>query len=158
VAEIGEDRVSRRPAPTYSVNHRCKHLEVVVPLSDNEQRLLEQMERALYAEDPKFASTMRGAARRPGSARRLIIGVGGLAAGLVVLVVGVAQQIIPVGVIGFVLMLAGLAYAVSGHRKSGPAGVVQANGSIHKVANNKRRSGGFMHRLEQRWDRRRDER
>jgi hypothetical protein len=26
-----------------------------VPLSDHEQRLLEQIERALYAEDPKFA-------------------------------------------------------------------------------------------------------
>jgi hypothetical protein len=132
------------------------HLEVVVPLSDNEQRLLEQMERALYAEDPKFASTMRGAARRPGSARRLMIGVGGLALGLILLVVGVAQQLVIVGVVGFICMLAGTAYAVSGHRKAGPAGVVQANGTIHKVT--KRRGGGFMQRLEQRWDRRRDER
>ena len=30
-----------------------------MPLSDHEQRLLEQIERALYAEDPKFASTVR---------------------------------------------------------------------------------------------------
>ena len=29
-------------------------------LSEHEQRLLEQIERALYAEDPKFASTVRG--------------------------------------------------------------------------------------------------
>ena len=29
-----------------------------MPLSDHEQRLLEQIERALYAEDPKFASTV----------------------------------------------------------------------------------------------------
>ena len=33
--------------------------EAPVPLSEHEQRMLEQMERALYAEDPKFASTMR---------------------------------------------------------------------------------------------------
>jgi hypothetical protein len=131
------------------------HQEVVVPLSDNEQRLLEQMERALYAEDPKFASTMRGAARRPGSARRLMIGVGGLTLGLVLLVVGVAQQLVVVGVVGFICMLAGTAYAVSGHRKGGPAGVVQSNGTVHKVA--KRGGGSFMQRLEQRWDRRRDE-
>jgi len=29
-----------------------------VPLSEHEQHLLEQMEQALYAEDPKFASQM----------------------------------------------------------------------------------------------------
>jgi hypothetical protein len=126
-----------------------------VPLSDNEQRLLEQMERALYAEDPKFASTMRGAARRPGSVRRLALGLGGVTLGLVLLVVGVAQQQVVIGVVGFVSMLAGTAYAVSGHRRGGPAGVVQSNGTVRQVA--KRRSG-FMQRLEQRWERRRDER
>jgi hypothetical protein len=124
-----------------------------VPLSDNEQRLLEQMERALYAEDPKFASTMRGAARRSSSARRLLIGVSGVVLGLVLLVVGVAQQTIALAVIGFVCMLAGTAYAVSGHRRGGPAGVVQGNGSIRQVS---KRRAGFMQRLEQRWDRRRD--
>jgi hypothetical protein len=30
-----------------------------VPLSEHEQRLLDQIERALYQEDPKFASTVR---------------------------------------------------------------------------------------------------
>lgn len=32
-----------------------------MPLSEHEQRLLDQIERELYAEDPKFASTVRGA-------------------------------------------------------------------------------------------------
>jgi hypothetical protein len=124
-----------------------------VPLSDNEQRLLEQMERALYAEDPKFASTMRGAARRSGSARRLMIGIGALIVGLVLLVVGVARPNVALGVLGFVSMLAGTAYAVSGHRKGGPTGVVQGNGVVRPAA--PKRRGGFMQRLEQRWDRRR---
>ena len=31
-----------------------------MPLSENEQRLLQQMEKALAAEDPKFASALRG--------------------------------------------------------------------------------------------------
>ena len=124
-----------------------------MPLSDNEQRLLEQMERALYAEDPKFATTMRGPARRPGSAPRLLIGVTGVVVGLVLLVVGVAQGQVVLGVIGFVSMLAGTAYAVSGRRR-GPAGVVQTNGSVRKVA---KRRMGFMQRLEQRWERRRNE-
>jgi hypothetical protein len=130
-----------------------------VPLSDNEQRLLEQMERALYAEDPKFASTMRGAARRSGSARRLMIGIAAIVVGLVLLVVGVAQQAAPLGVLGFVSMLAGTAYAVSGHRKGGPSGVVQGNGAVRPAgAKASKRRGGFMQRLEQRWDRRRDDR
>ena len=43
-----------------------------MPLSDHEQRLLEQMERALYAEDPKFATTMRGADLRRRYRRRAV--------------------------------------------------------------------------------------
>ena len=49
-----------------------------MPLSEHEQRLLEQMERALYAEDPKFASSLRSAGPRPGRRRKAV--VGGLAA------------------------------------------------------------------------------
>ena len=41
-----------------------------MPLSEHEQRLLEQMERALYAEDPKFASSLRSAGPRPGNRRK----------------------------------------------------------------------------------------
>lgn len=128
-----------------------------MPLSDNEQRLLEQMERALYAEDPKFASTMRGAARRSGSARRLMIGLAGVVLGLILLLVGVLQALIPLSVLGFVVMLAGTAYAVSGQRKGGPTGVVQGNGAV-RPAGQKRRSGSFMQRLEQRWENRRGDR
>ena len=35
-----------------------------MPLSEEELRLLEQMERALVEEDPKFASTLRGTTLR----------------------------------------------------------------------------------------------
>lgn len=130
-----------------------------MPLSENEQRLLEQMERALYAEDPKFASAMRGAARRPGTGRRLLLGVGGIVVGLVLLVVGVAQQMTLVGVLGFVAMLAGTAYAVSTQRRHGPTGVVGAGGKVRPAGGStRRRRGSFMQRLEQRWDRRRDQR
>ena len=43
-----------------------------MPLSEHEQRLLEQMERALYAEDPKFASALRGHDLRGRYRRRLL--------------------------------------------------------------------------------------
>ena len=127
-----------------------------MPLSENEQRLLDQMERALLAEDPKFASTMRGAARRVGAGRRVGIGVVGVSVGLVLLVVGVAQQTTLVGVAGFVLMLAGLVYAVSGPRRSGPTGVVTAGGTVRPAAKPRRRAS-FMQRIENRWDQRRDD-
>jgi hypothetical protein len=135
------------------------HLEEVdVPLSENEQRLLEQMERALYAEDPKFASAMRGAARRPGTGRRLLLGAGGIVVGLVLLVVGVAQQLVVLGALGFVFMLAGTAYAVSAQRRHGPTGVVGASGKVRPAGTTRRSRGSFMQRLEERWDRRRDQR
>jgi hypothetical protein len=136
------------------------HLEEVdVPLSENEQRLLEQMERALYAEDPKFASAMRGAVRRHGTGRRLILGAAGIVAGLVLLLVSVSQKQVVFGVLGFVLMLAGTAYAVSAQRRHGPTGVVAASGKVRPPgAATRRRRGSFMQRMEQRWDRRRDQR
>lgn len=129
-----------------------------MPLSDNEQRLLEQMERALYAEDPKFASTMRGAARRPGTGRRLALGIAAVVLGLVLLVVGVAIKVVPLGILGFVCMLAGTAYALSTHRRSGPSGVVTSGGSVRPAKGAKRRGqSSFMQRMEDKWDRRRDE-
>ena len=129
-----------------------------MPLSENEQRLLEQMERALYAEDPKFASAMRGAARRSGTGRRLLIGTAGIVAGLVLLVVGVAQQLVVLGVLGFVFMLAGTAYAVSAQRRHGPTGVVGPSGKVRPASSTtRRRRGSFMQRFEERWDRRRDQ-
>lgn len=130
-----------------------------MPLSENEQRMLEQMERALYAEDPKFASAMRGAARRPGTGRRVVFGAGGVILGLVLLVVGMTKSNVALSVVGFVFMLAGTAYAVSTQRRSGPSGVVGPGGAVRPAAGASRRrnsGGSFMQRMEQRWDRRRD--
>ncbi len=130
-----------------------------MPLSDNEQRLLEQMERALYAEDPKFASAMRGAARRSGAGRRLALGITAVVAGLVLLIVGVNRMSVWIGVGGFLMMLAGTAYALSARRRGGPTGVVAAGGTVRPAAAAKRRGKAtFMQRMEHRWDRRRDER
>jgi hypothetical protein len=85
-----------------------------VPLSEHEQQLLDQIERALYAEDPKFASTVRGARfRRRGTARRrrlqggalFVIGLGLLIGGMLVPVKLFSIPIL--SVIGFLLMFAG---------------------------------------------------
>ena len=125
-----------------------------MPLSENEQRLLEQMERALYAEDPKFASAMRGTTRPPGSLRRLVLGGLGITIGLGALVLGMAHQTVWLSIAGFVVMLLGAAFALSSRRKSS-LGVVAPNGTVHPAG--RRRRGSLIQRMEERWDRRRDE-
>ena len=114
-----------------------------MPLSDSERRRLHEMEQALYAEDPTFASTMRTVRRS--RSPRLVIGFAALVFGLTLLVVAVAAQTIVLGGIGFVIMLAGTAYAIS-HRRMG-------NGALRPGSLKGR--GGFMQGLEQRWNHRR---
>ena len=91
-----------------------------MPLSEHEQRLLEQIERALYAEDPKFASTVRGGKLRKPTRRRRLQGIAVFALGLVMLVLGVAVRSLwlassfPVlSVVGFLVMLGGAVLAVT---------------------------------------------
>ena len=55
--------------------------EGMVPLSEHEQRLLDQIEQALYAEDPKFASAVRSARARSRVRRSLMLCVLGISAG-----------------------------------------------------------------------------
>ncbi|GEL17195.1 DUF3040 domain-containing protein [Pseudonocardia asaccharolytica] len=97
-----------------------------MPLSEHEQRLLEQIERALYAEDPKFASTVRGGRLRKPTRRRRVQGIVVFIVGLVLLVVGVAVPAlwlasVPVlSVVGFLAMLAGAVLAVTSIGSSTP--------------------------------------
>jgi hypothetical protein len=141
-----------------------------VPLSEHEQHLLEQMEQALYAEDPKFASQMQGSAARARIRRGLAIGAAGIILGLGLVVLGVAAQSIWWGAIGFALMVGGVAYAISPPK--GPKvrlGAVTEDGSVrtHEPAGRlgKLRRGKkphstkqtFLRRLEGRWDRRHDD-
>jgi hypothetical protein len=88
-----------------------------MPLSEHEQRLLDQIERALIAEDPKFASTVRAGRPRP-TRRRRVQGVALFVVGLVLLVVGVAlwheaTAFLALGVVGFLSMLGGAVLAVT---------------------------------------------
>jgi Protein of unknown function (DUF3040) len=101
-----------------------------MPLSEHEQRLLEQIERALYAEDPKFASTVRGGRLRRPARRRRVQGIVLFAIGLVMLVLGVALPMLYLGgfpvlsVIGFLVMLGGAVLAVTAVGASSRAAAV----------------------------------
>ena len=92
-----------------------------MPLSEEELRLLEQMERALVADDPKLASTMRGTTLRASARRRALLAALVFVVGLVVLMTGAITQNTIVGIIGFVVMLASAYVALSSWRGHGQA-------------------------------------
>jgi hypothetical protein len=87
--------------------------EGTVPLSEHEQRLLEQIEQALYAEDPKFASAVRAGRSRLHTRRWIILATVGVLAGLAVLLVGLTAKLIVLGVVGFVLIVASCVYVAT---------------------------------------------
>jgi hypothetical protein len=142
--------------------------EVTVPLSEHEQQLLQQMEQALYAEDPKFASQMQGSGARA-ARRRLVVAIVGVVVGLALVLVGVNTTQWWVGAIGFAVMVGSVAFAVTPPRRRTALGAVQPDGTIRrpppgssKGSGNRpprsrmpKGSGSFMHRIEERWDRRR---
>ena len=152
-----------------------------MPLSDEEMRLLEQMERALVEEDPKFASTLRGTRFARATRTRIIAAIVAFVAGVVVLMTGAVLQLTVVGIIGFVVMLASATVGLSAWRgrqatadqdgaretfeaPDSPAGLSLIHGG-RPSRKPRRGSGGggrkpkqgFMQRLEERWQRRRDQ-
>jgi predicted tellurium resistance membrane protein TerC len=136
--------------------------EESVPLSEHEQRLLEQMERALYAEDPKFVSSLRGTDLRSHYRRRALGAAIGFILGVVLLMTGVVSTVWIVGVFGFVLMLASALFAVTSWRKvSGSGEPARTNVTPIKGGRPKGRTKGpkrgMTERFEDRWRRRRDE-
>jgi hypothetical protein len=131
-----------------------------MPLSDHEQRMLDEIESALYAEDPKFASSVRGGTLRAPTTRRRVQGAALFVIGLAMLVSGVAFKATMIGtfpvlsVVGFLVMFAGVIFAITGPR-IGKAGDRAASGGRQRRA--KRGGGSFTSRMEDRFRRRFDD-
>src|SRR5580765_1276242 len=96
-----------------------------MPLSDHEQRMLDQIESALYAEDPKFASSVRGGTLRAPSTTRRLQGAALFVIALAMLVAGIAIPATRIGdfailsVLGFIVMFGGVVFAITGPRVAG---------------------------------------
>jgi hypothetical protein len=77
-----------------------------VPLSEHEQRLLDQIERQLYADDPKFAAAVRSHDVKHHLSRRIKRYAALLVLGVAALVAGAVLPNVVLGVAGFLVMLA----------------------------------------------------
>lgn len=132
-----------------------------MPLSEREQRMLKQLEEQLQSEDPSFASSMQDSPAGKLNVRNVVLGALVAVLGIVVLLLGIYNQWIIVGVIGFLIMGAGVYYATTG----GTSGNSRGNGSGGNGggggggggprSSTPSPSGTFMTGLEQRWEERR---
>ena len=124
-----------------------------MPLSEQEQRLLDEMERHLMRNEADVVTAPDGG--RSLSYRNIVYGTILVLLGLAGLIVGVALQLIVVGVIGFVVMLGGVVLAVTPMR----GGTVSPSVKPQATASAARPSGpSFMDRMNDRWHRRQGER
>jgi hypothetical protein len=162
-----------------------------VPLSEEELRLLEQMEQALAQEDPKFVSTLRGRSLERVARMRTIAAAGVFVLGIGMLMGGAMSAQIWLGVLGFVVMLASATIGLAAWRgRHAPAaqpqrsedqlfdfddhphrfGVIDGGRSARprrlrrqrgkpagRPSNRGGKQGTFMQRMEQRWERRRNQ-
>ncbi|HLM06225.1 MAG TPA: DUF3040 domain-containing protein [Blastococcus sp.] len=136
-----------------------------MPLSEHEQRLLEQIERALVDDDPKFASSVRTGDRRLKARRKMQLGVVLIVVGMAVLVGGAVAQSVIVGVLGSLIAFAGVAVGVLNYKTATGAvegGSTPAGGRGGAASGRSGRGGKvgrqpLKNRLEERFRRRYDQ-
>jgi uncharacterized membrane protein YkgB len=125
-----------------------------MPLSEQEQRLLDEMERNLYQNDADFVATV-GGARGRANYRGIILGAILVVVGIGVLLAGVGSSLLFVGVLGFLVMFAGVILALTPARtpKAGARPATKASAQAGA-----RKSGSFMDNLNERWEKRQEDR
>ena len=123
-----------------------------MPLSEHEQRQLEQIERALYSEDPKFAHAVRATDPQVHYKRRLVKAALGFVLGVCLLMAGVITKLVPISVVGFLIMLGCCVWGLTSWKRISGAEPAPAKGGGSQRA----KKAGFMERMEARWRRRRE--
>lgn len=119
-----------------------------MPLSEEEARLLHQLEQSLAAEDPEFASTLRGSKFLAHNRRVAVLAALGFVVGIGMLLCGAVFTMTWLGVVGFVAMVVTAYLFLTawrrgiGHSDQAPA------------ATSTKQPGSFVDRMEERWQRR----
>ncbi|MGV8911117.1 MAG: DUF3040 domain-containing protein [Rhodoglobus sp.] len=124
-----------------------------MPLSEQEQRALDEMERSLYQNDADFVSTVNPRRGKP-NYRMMVVGVLVGVAGIIALLTGVIIQQPLIGVLGFIVMFVGVLLFVSPPRSAGSAD--EAATPSAPSSRSPKRGASFMDTINDRWDRRQD--
>ncbi len=135
-----------------------------MPLSEHEQRQLEQIEQALYREDPKFGRLVRLSDPRVHYKRKLVQGLVGLLVGAGLLAAGIVTRHVYLEAAGAAIGLLSLVWVVICWRrhaarvrparvKAKPASATRSGGSIRPAQTRRAR---LMERMEERWRRRQE--
>ena len=137
----------------------------VVPLSEHEQRQLEQIEQALYREDPKFGRLVRSSDPRVHYKRKLAQGLLGVIVGAGLLAAGVVTRRMYLEAAGAAVILLSLVWAVVSWRRH-VSRVRSAKPARPKATKGQPRPGPgrpaqsrrarMMERMEERWRRRQE--
>jgi hypothetical protein len=121
-------------------------LEDEMPLSEHEQRLLDEMERSLYHNEADDVTTVGGGRARP-NYTAIALGIIAGVIGIALLLVGVVSRLAVIGLVGFVIMFAGALLAIAPPRRLS----MDRSGTTGSA-----RKPSFMDSLNDRWDRRSD--
>jgi hypothetical protein len=118
----------------------------LMPLSEREEKLLAQMEKAMLADDPRLVSALTGAPTK-NSRRNLGLAVLLFFAGFGAVFGGVFSKIYPISWVGFLICLTGLSILAAGLK-----GRVEAIAKGQRPAKPAKKA--FKERMDDRWDNR----
>ena len=133
-----------------------------MPLPEDEQRQLQEIERALYRDDPKFARRIRAGDPRVGYGRKLMQILLGVVIGVGLLAAGAVTHRVYLEAAGVLMVLLSLVGAVASRRRYAAgvrpgrsrAGPSMATGTRRRAGPTRR--ARMMERMEERWRRRQE--
>lgn len=120
-----------------------------MPLSEQEQRLLDEMERHLMNKDADVVSAPRGGQTL--SYRNIVYGTVLVLLGIGGLIAGVSTGWIVLGVIAFLVMVAGVVFAATPAKGTRIDDVPTQEPGVKKPSGS---GPSFMDKMNDRWDRR----
>ncbi len=137
-----------------------------MPLSEHEQRQLEQIEQALYREDPKFGRLVRSSDPRVHYKRKLVEALIGVLVGAGLLAAGVVTHRVYLEAAGAAILVLSLVWATVSWRRHvarvRPAKPARAKAQVKGQARPgparpaQSRRARMMERMEERWRRRQE--
>lgn len=119
-------------------------------LSEEEQRLLDELERGLYQSDVDIVKASTG---RSFDQRRILFGVLIAVLGISLLIVGISIQQPLIGLGGFVIMFVGALYGLTGKKQDSLESELRKDGSAGpQGGTSKHPKESWQDRANRRWD------